>query len=79
MDTYLVDCVNKILRIIPREVTDHLDLSRIREDGRYERDAFIRDEGTVNQSSPGRTVTTGDDRSQANGCITAGINEKLTE
>jgi hypothetical protein len=55
--TYLVDRIDKGLGVIPREVSDQLDLIMVRENGRYQRYAFIYGKGVVDQSFPGWRIT----------------------
>jgi len=57
MDTYLVYHVNEDLGIITREISDHLDLLMVREDGRYQRDALVRGKGRADQPFPAWRVT----------------------
>ena len=61
MWAYLVYDINKVLGVVAREVFNHLNLVVVREDGRDQRDAFIRGEGVTNQSFPG-WAPTGDSR-----------------
>ena len=42
VNNYLVYCIDKGLSIVPREVSYHLGLITIREDGRYQVYALVR-------------------------------------
>ena len=57
MDTCLIYYVDKGLGIASRETSNHLDPIIIREDARYQRDAFIHEDGVADQSFPGEGVT----------------------
>ena len=56
MDTHFVYHVNKGLSIISREMSDHLDLIAVREDGRYQGGALVRGKGIADQPVPGGEV-----------------------
>ena len=51
-ETYLIYNVDESLGIIPREVSDHLNLITIREDCRDQRDALVCGEGVTDQLFP---------------------------
>jgi hypothetical protein len=55
--TYFVYHIDKCLGIVSGEMSSHLNLIGVREDGYYQRDAFVRGEGTIDQSLPGRRIT----------------------
>ena len=57
MATYHVYCVDEGLRIVPRELSGHLNLIVVREDHRDQRDALVRGEGMTDQLFPGRDFT----------------------
>ena len=57
MGTYLVYHVDKGLAVIPREVSNHLNLNVVREDRCDQRDALICGESTAGQPFPGWKFT----------------------
>ena len=61
MNTYLVYHVNKGLGIISREMSDHLNLITVREDGRYQRSAFVHRKGIADQPFPSGKIATHED------------------
>ena len=58
MDAYLIYHINEGLGIIPSEVSDHLDLIRVREDRCYQRSALVHGKGIADQLFPGGKVAT---------------------
>ena len=60
MGIYLIYRVNEYLGIITKEISNHLDLVVVREDGCYERGALMRGKGVASQPFPGRGVTAHD-------------------
>lgn len=48
VEIHLIYHIDKCLRIIPKEISDHLGLGAVREDGCYERGAFMRGKGVFN-------------------------------
>ena len=61
MDAHLVHRINESLGIISREMSNHLNLITVGEDGRQQRGALVRGKGVADQLFPGWRVTTTDD------------------
>jgi len=61
VDAHLVHRINESLGIVSREISDHLNLITIGEDGCQQRDALVCGKGVADQLFPGWRVTTVED------------------